>query len=132
MPPPYTIVSPANLLVTGSPRAPVSSVKRAANVFLLFILSPSLLYSIIQTILIFFFSFQQDAVTNVTSAVSYSSTAVVFCGGICITGFLNGCALFGQIKNLSRRFKVFTRTDFEVQFSDVMKRMGSYCLTLDS
>lgn len=41
----------------------------------------------------------------------------VLCGGVCITGFLmDAQTLFGQIKSLSWRLKVFARGNFKVQF----------------
>lgn len=124
MPPPCTIArftrSPPRLSFVRPLRArrPPRSVQ-PANVFLLFIPFP-FPCPVIRPSLIFFFSFQRDAVTtNVTSAVSYSSTAMVFGPAVVYVspGFSTDAqTLFGQIKSLSRRLKVFARGDFKVQF----------------
>lgn len=130
MPPPCTIapVSPANpSLVPGSsdpPRRSASSPKRAVGKRFSPFYSIPVALPPVPSSLPSSFSFSPFSETLPRRHDECHICRFIFvcgirsCGGARITPFLSTDAqtLFGQIKSLSRRLKIFARADFGVQF----------------
>lgn len=126
-------VSPVNPLVTSSSDLPVSSVKRAASKRFSPFYSISLPLFFVPSSLFSFSPFSKTLSRRMSHLPFHIRLQLyIVLSPVVVnvsTGFSTDAqTLFEQIKSLSRRLKVFTRGDFEVQFSDVMKRVGRYWL----